>query len=367
MTVTIYDTKTTRAERTLAGKRRPLWLAVCQLVVSSCAVLALLEAIFWLSGTGEQEYLAPNPVTGYSPMPGKHVTWRQEGFSSATFNRFGMPDVNRTINNFSGSLRLAVLGDSYVEALQVARDASFCRLIEKKLGNGSQPVEVMNFAVSGYNIGQMYLRLKDLALDFKPSIVILAMRMDQPPQLDPNPEGGFIFARPTFELDKQGKLIQDRSVQEKWYAGPDGKRMIATNWLRRNSRVWGVISLAAQQLNKNKGKRHHLLQERPVAEQWPVAQAILAAAKNLCLNKGAKLVLVALPGPGTAHNSEQLSLMKHSAQLLGIPFLNLEPQFSQAAQRGEKLYFESHMNEQGHRLVSDLVINFLRKQAIATN
>jgi lysophospholipase L1-like esterase len=339
------------------------WSLVPELALACALVLAGLELIFFAAGLGEQEYLQPDRATGTAPTPGKHVTWRQEGFSRTSFNSAGMRDIERRTTKPPKTFRVAVLGDSYVESLQVEPDRSFCQLVENRLNAASTDThfEVMNFGVSAYNLGQMYLRLKSLALNFKPDLVILAMRIDQAPQLDPYAHGGLIFARPTFSLDAKKNLKQDNTVQDAWLKSPDGQRTQGLSWLRANSRVWGVISLSVQHLVRNNQNELCGYRERPFDQQWPIAHALIKAVNDLCNQEGCRFMLLALPGPGPDHNDRQLKLLSNSAITFGIPCLNLTPAFNQAFAKGANLYFTSHMNESGHQLLADELSKFLKQ------
>ncbi len=351
-----------KATVTAAGKRFNLrWSLIPELLLSSVLIFIALELIFFAAGLGDQEFLQPDPCTGTAPMPGKHVTWRQEGFSRTIFNSFGMRDKERLITKQPNAFRIAVLGDSYVEALQVERSKSFCQLVENLLNTDlpNTHVEVLNFGVSAYNLGQMYLRLKHLAVDFKPDLVILSMRIDQSPQLDPNPHGGMLFARPTFAAGPDGLLKQDNSIQEDWLNSPDGKRMQLISWLRRYSRVWGVISLSAQHLSRSNKDDRWGYQERPVERQWPVAHALIQACKDICNQQDCRFMILALPGPGVQHNQQQLDLLSNSAGTLAVPFLNLTPSFNEAKKNGKNLYYSCHMNEDGHKLLAGELSKFI--------
>lgn len=359
---TVAADRRKKATVTAAGKRFNLrWSLIPELLLSSVLIFIALELIFFAAGLGDQEFLQPDPCTGTAPMPGKHVTWRQEGFSRTTFNSFGMRDKERLITKQPNAFRIAVLGDSYVEALQVERSQSFCQLVENLLNTDlpNTHVEVLNFGVSAYNLGQMYLRLKHLALDFKPDLVILSMRIDQSPQLDPNPHGGMLFARPTFAAGPDGLLKQDNSIQEDWLNSPDGKRMQLISWLRRYSRVWGVISLSAQHLSRSNKDDRWGYQERPVERQWPVAHALIQACKDICNRQDCRFMILALPGPGLQHNQQQLDLLSNSAGTLAVPFLNLTPSFNEAKKNGKNLYYSCHMNEDGHKLLAGELSKFI--------
>src|SRR5207302_1004783 len=69
-----------------------------------------------------------------------------------------------------GVTRIAVLGDSFVEAVQVGNDDVFTRKMEALLGSS---VEVLNFGSAGFGTTQEYMTYLDRVRQFKPDIVIL--------------------------------------------------------------------------------------------------------------------------------------------------------------------------------------------------
>ena len=71
--------------------------------------------------------------------------------------------------------RIAVIGDSYVEAFVVPFDASFAELTQKGLGARDCPVEVYRFGISGAPFSQYLHVLQREALDFRPDWVVVSL------------------------------------------------------------------------------------------------------------------------------------------------------------------------------------------------
>src|SRR5439155_21513068 len=110
--------------------------------------------------------------------------------------------------------------------------------LERRLSTKDHPVEVMNLGVSAYNLGQMYLRMREVAFKFQPDIIVLAVRKDTALIMVPCANGPFIFARPTFLLDGNGNIALDYAIQNAWLKGAEGSRLRATAWLRQHSHLW---------------------------------------------------------------------------------------------------------------------------------
>lgn len=111
----------------------------------------------------------------------------EDGFNGEiSINSFGFRDKDFNKEKTGGVFRIAVLGDSFEEALQVELDDTFQKILERALNEylGSERVseepggfkmaEVYNFGVSGYGTDEEWLVLKEKVWQFKPDMVILA-------------------------------------------------------------------------------------------------------------------------------------------------------------------------------------------------
>ncbi len=236
--------KKTQAVTPPAALQRRRWVVLAQGLTTAVFVILSLEALFAAAGLGEQEFLKRDGELGFVPMEGKHVTWRKEGFSRTQFNSCGMSDREYSLDKPAGTFRIAVIGDSMVESLQVDRSQSFCRLVEQELnkGNPERKFQVMNFGVSSYNLGQIYLRLQKLVTKFHVDLVLLCVRHNSVFDVFPRTPASFFFARPYFFLGNNGRLIQDYTVQRLWDKSGEARRLRACQWLREHSRTWGVVS-----------------------------------------------------------------------------------------------------------------------------
>ena len=79
----------------------------------------------------------------------------------------GLRDREHTVDKPPGTVRVAVLGDSFAEAFQVAADQTFWVVLERELGRcpayAGRAVEEINFGVGGYGTAQELLILRDQA------------------------------------------------------------------------------------------------------------------------------------------------------------------------------------------------------------
>ncbi len=80
-----------------------------------------------------------------------------EGFSMGNFNKGRYLNSYYPIEKPKGVIRIAALGDSYVEGFQVFERNHFLKIVEKKLNEVTpDSVQILNFGRSGFDFGDMY-------------------------------------------------------------------------------------------------------------------------------------------------------------------------------------------------------------------
>ncbi|HEX9669432.1 MAG TPA: SGNH/GDSL hydrolase family protein [Thermoanaerobaculia bacterium] len=158
-------------------KTRRLLARFALAAAATLFALAALELGLRLVGWSHPNFYRPDPVRGWELRPGAAGRWRQEGDAPVRINRDGLRDEEHPPAKPPRELRIALLGDSMVEALQVPRDRTFWELVERRL-EGCEPlrgrrVEVLNFGVSGYGTAQELLTLRHEVWKYRPDLVLL--------------------------------------------------------------------------------------------------------------------------------------------------------------------------------------------------
>ncbi|HTZ45986.1 MAG TPA: hypothetical protein VMH20_00235 [Verrucomicrobiae bacterium] len=94
-------------------------------------------------------------------------------------NSHGFRDVERSYQKAPNTVRVAVLGNSWTEALQVPQEKTFCAVLEKRLSASpcyaGKEIEVLNFGVAGYSTAQEVLTLEQEVWKYDPDVVLLAL------------------------------------------------------------------------------------------------------------------------------------------------------------------------------------------------
>ncbi|MEZ4729783.1 MAG: DUF5989 family protein [Caldilineaceae bacterium] len=156
----------------------------------------------------------PDPVTGWALEPGAQGRW---------FNSMVEYDVAVTVNERglrspqaidyakpAGVYRILVLGDSYVEALQMPLAASFPQQLAARLNDWGATVEVINAGVSGWGTDQQFLWLREEGRKYQPDLILLAIF----------PGNDFMNNHMPLEFTNFG------SVRKPWFTLQDGELVV---------------------------------------------------------------------------------------------------------------------------------------------
>jgi lysophospholipase L1-like esterase len=141
--------------------------------------VSIAELGFRVIGYSYPGFYMPDATRGHALIPGMEGWYRKEGAAYVRINSAGQRDRERTRAKPADTVRIAVIGDSYAEALQVPIEQAFWAIMEEKLrGNGyasGKQIEVLNFGVSGYGTAAELLTLRERVWDYSPDIVLLAV------------------------------------------------------------------------------------------------------------------------------------------------------------------------------------------------
>lgn len=388
----------TARESQLPRKRhRPWWHFAGALVFYMAIVLAGAEAFFNWCGVGQEEFLEPDPVFGCRHIPNKLVVWRMEGYSADTLSSIGAHDVEHAIAKPAGTYRIALLGDSATEGMQVSLADTYGRQLEHLLnakGLNSKGLakrfEVINFACSSYSTGQEVLQFERQVKAYQPDLTILLYNrgdnvenVRKPTKLDVEP-------RPYFYIDQLGKLAQDNHVlvAQANKLQPDK----FADYLRRHSRLYGVLSHANLNLSISDGfyrkvrslvlkpfqgrsARKISQSEAPYPEQesWPVTKLLLNRLAEDCQAAGSKLLIVIFPNligdmefaQQGADLASQAATQASTAnkQAPGFALVDLTGPFKSHPDPNS-LFLKYHFSAAGHAFVADQLDKELLKQTL---
>ena len=381
------------------GGKRPRGKArfVFELSLYLAVAMVGLEGLLGAIGVGQQEIMMPEAELGCVHIPGKMVTWRLEGYSRGKFSSAGLRDREREIAKPAGVYRIAVMGDSAAEGLQVEQNETYAARLEERLNrkqnqskqNQGAKFEVINFGCSSYSTGQEYLQYKRQVQAYKPDLILLMMCKGDTLENNLNPQDrNKAEPRPYFYLDQAGQLEQDNSILQmnKAKLSQDGWFNQTINWLRANSNVYGMVSRTNFNLflsDKAYFRLTRLLQDisrkaSSLAGKEEIAVPLYGAQNNRQVTlallsrfnqeakaAGTRFAVTLFPD---VTNSDQdwkdtIKALKDRASAEDFDVIDLQPPFRQD-KNPQGLFLQYHFSRAGHELTADTIEKFLEQKKI---
>jgi hypothetical protein len=190
-----------------------LSLALCGVL----AAMVIAEALLRIAGFSYLGFLyRSDRDLGWTLRPNLNgERWNEGGRVRFETNHAGLRDVEHAQDKPPGTLRIAVLGDSFTEAQALALKRTFWWVMQAELQrcpvSAQRRVEAVNFGVSAYGPAQELIMLQKRVWEYSPDVVLLAFYpgndvTDSSPQLN----GG--RPRPYFYL-RGGDLVLDNSFR----------------------------------------------------------------------------------------------------------------------------------------------------------
>jgi lysophospholipase L1-like esterase len=160
------------------SRKKRFFVKFSVLFVSLVVGLTVTEIGLRLVNYSFPTFYSPDESRGYVLTPRIEGWYRKEGESYVRINSAGLRDVEHSKAKPANTLRIAIIGDSYAEALQVPLENAFWKVAENRLQNcsalGGKTVEVINFGVSGYGTAQELITLQKQVWEYSPDVVLLA-------------------------------------------------------------------------------------------------------------------------------------------------------------------------------------------------
>src|ERR1051326_228862 len=321
---------------------RTTLLNAALVVASTALALVLGEVGLRVAGFSYTNFWEPDPLTGSALRPGMEGWQREENRVYVKISAQGLRDREHQVQKPAGVYRIAVLGDSYAEALSVDMDRAFWSLLPKRLEScrfaGGKPIEMLNFGVSGYGTGHELLTLRERVWRYSPDMVLLAFFPGNNVRNNSKALEGE-RGRAYFSL-KDGKLYLDTAFR----SDPEflEKQRIAADraWLQhlrlyqlmRRARAGNVAqhahnspiaaALASGEKLSEAGldeQVFHAPRDPRWREAWDITDQLVLATNEETKQHGARFVLTILSTPGRGYPAPRLRAL--CAASLGVKSL----------------------------------------------
>jgi hypothetical protein len=381
-------------------------LAVPLALIAGSMLFALLAAELALRvlGYSTPVWYQPDAQVGWALRPGAAGWFTREGRAWVQVNRSGRRDSDPLLDKPRGVYRIAVLGDSYSEAMQVPREQAYWALLPERLAacgfERGKRIEVLNFGVSGYGTAQEYVTLETRALRYRPDLVLLQFTNGNDVK-----DNSFALnedtARPFFMLDAEGAL----RIDDSFASAPAFVRNMSLPFqiarrLSDSSRVLQLVrhvrslklleggqAVADEATGVEQGLEPWVLappRDRLWDEAWRITEALVAQTRELAERNGARFMVVTVPYAIQVHPDAQVRKALQAklgvedlfypdrrigelAGRSGMLAVTLAPEMQRLAEE-RKVFFHGfenggigrgHWNAAGHRAAAELIAKAL--------
>jgi hypothetical protein len=302
-------------------------LSASALVIASFAVaLALGEGTLRAIGFSYFSFWQPDEFTGARLRAGAEGWSRDEGEAYVKINSRGLRDVEHTLAKPQGVYRIAVLGDSYAEAMQVEREETFWARLPAALEHcglaSGKRIETLNFGVSGFGTAQELLTLRERAWAYAPDLVLLAFYpgndvRNNSKALEPEKTRPFFTLRedrlalddsfrtdPRFlesmRIDEQRAALQSLRLYQLLRRVRAG-----TLTVHHNAPIAAALAADADVPALNEpGLDENVLRAPPDpqwSEAWRVTEGLILAMRDEVRGRGARFLVAVLSTPGAVY------------------------------------------------------------------
>jgi hypothetical protein len=245
------------------SRARRLFAKLSLIVLGFLLGGVLAEIVLRVAGYSYPEFYTLDQSRGYALRPGAEGWYRKESEAYVRINSDGLRDREHSLTKPPDTIRIAVVGDSYPEALPVSLEETFWWVMGRKVQEcDALPVkiEVLNFGVSGYGTAQELLTLREQVWKYSPDIVMLAVTTnnditdnsralkkteeipyfvyhDNHLTLDDSFRNSRVFRLRQSGISRFGRWLRDHSrVVQAITQGHHGFKILLASWRARRSR-----------------------------------------------------------------------------------------------------------------------------------
>ncbi|NWF39486.1 SGNH/GDSL hydrolase family protein [Mariprofundus sp. NF] len=383
-----------------------------QMVINTCLIgmsclfaLAVVEAYLRVTDFSMPSLYHFSPDhSGAMHRPNAHGWHRSEGITYIRINSAGLRDREHSILKADNTYRIAIIGDSYAEALQVEIEETFWSKLESLLQQNSfadgKKIEVINFGVSGYGTADELLALQSRVWSYSPDMVLLAFLTgndirNNSKALEPRQD------KP-FWVIEGGKLIYDDSfLKSEFYKKRTSELWRTLQKLSDHIRVLQLLRFVKDNLfpstTLSESESNGLSIEAGIddaiysepktkvwIEAWQVTEALIAKVNQEVQKHKARFLLVCLSNSAQVYPApdERKKLMEklgvsdlfypdkriyELGEALGIEVLLLAP-FLQKVADEKKVHLHGfdntklgvgHWNKLGHSEAASVISDYL--------
>jgi hypothetical protein len=367
------------------------WHKLLLLAVAVIGTLLLLEVAVRMMGFSTADMKETDTRTGLRIFkPSSTLPYRTSCFANPlTINSHGFHAPEYADEKASGTRRIVVVGDSFVESAQVPIEKSFSSLLQAKL-NAAAPAgiryEVIPFGIGGNGTLANLDYLAAYGLPAHPDLVIDAWNtsdVDNDASADIDAE----LKKIDDHRQRQADTGNARTLTAREYATAVLKGIAKKSALAVVMYSKYLSWKSTQDVGRETSVRPAIFEEKFYAEPtgvvtdaWDKQKRIFERMKSLAAANGANLAIVAMADspripplaneftkqfsqPGKIVIDEPERTLGTISGSLGIPFYSMLPAFEERAPRegapAISWACDAHYNETGHVWAADALFSYV--------
>ena len=269
------------------------------------------------------------------------------------YDKDGCVSNPNPVASSSANKKIAILGDSYAEGLQVDFNNSITGILQKQLG---KKYEIKNFAVGGYSPVIYFLQCKYVLQEYRPDFVFLLLYSNDLRE-DKDFLTNAVYNNNTLVAINGGVPAFKYSLIRKSYL------------LRFIRKYYIMLSYALQNTSQNNYVIQNSIEEKPLLTQPTLSY--LDSIRVVLAQSNCKLIVSAVPSKYKTVNALEHDSLDFATQCrhwaaqnktsyvdLTLPFINC------IKKTGSSPFFKNdiHFNEAGHSVAAVTIANYFNKQ-----
>jgi lysophospholipase L1-like esterase len=300
------------------------------------------------------------PGVGLRLAPAQDGRFIREGIDARFHtNAAGFNNRNEYVNaRKAGRRRVAIVGDSFVEALQVDQEDAFFQVLERDLETRGIDAEVYSFGVSGSGTAQAYHMIGEYVLVYEPDFVAYLFIPND--VLDSARCAGGSRWTQQYRIGTDGAL---EPVAFERYQLSSAKRLLRRSSLFRYFFYQRRLLERLQAGADTSGVTRVDSGESPCeAEAWQIVEDLLQRMDEALREADVPWVLLWQGDADPAFHAEKRKKLKRIVQRHNLPYLDLSVALRadfEVLGKPHRIPYDGHWNAEGHRVVGRALAEFL--------
>lgn len=359
---------------------------------------ALLEVALRVGWPNDIDLYRPDTVLGWKHTPGARgfISVPGEFRTFIEINALGLRGKDAPYVPPPDTQRILVLGDSFVQAVQVRNEDTFSSQLEEMLASASAQVKVLNAGVGGYNTAQEYLSFREEGHKYQADLVLLTFLINND-TLGNYYDDETTIPRVRLRLSENG-LKEERSSTDGGDSANQtvsfdsgGFHSIFLEQLRLRLKALPIVATVVGRTMAPKPPRMNDIfapeYSDDTAAAWQLTEGILQALRSEVarLTPRAKLSVViwpdhvqyddvwwqrrlsAYPAMATYDRQKPERVLTEILDRIGIRYVSLTEALREETRRSNHhLFFQAdgHPTAQGHRAAAAAIARFITNESL---